>query len=134
MGGHGALSLALKHPRLFQSVSALAPICAHSLCPWGLKVFAGYLGRDPTAWQAHDSSALMAAKPSAPFPRGILIDQGLADKFLPTQLFPEKFEDACQSVGHPVNLRRHPGYDHGYYFITTFMADQLPHHAAALTT
>lgn len=133
MGGHGALSLALKHPELFKSVSAFAPICAPSLCPWGQKAFTGYLGSDVAAWQAHDSSALMAAKPSAPFPAGILIDQGLADKFLPTQLFPENFEAACQSVGQPLRLRRHPGYDHGYYFIATFMADHLAHHAATLT-
>jgi S-formylglutathione hydrolase len=133
MGGHGALSLALKHPDLFKSVSAFAPICAPSLCPWGQKAFAGYLGSDVTAWQAHDSSALMAAKPSAPFPQGILIDQGLADKFLPTQLFPESFEAACQSVGQPLTLRRHAGYDHSYYFITTLMADHLAHHVATLT-
>jgi len=132
MGGHGALSLALKHPDVFTSVSAFAPICAPSLCPWGQKAFTGYLGRDVAAWQAHDSSALMAAKGAAPFPAGILIDQGLADKFLPTQLFPEKFETACQSVGQPLTLRRHPGYDHGYYFIATFMADHLTHHAARL--
>ena len=132
MGGHGALSLALKHPELFKSVSAFAPICAPSLCPWGQKAFTGYLGSDVTAWQAHDSSALMAAKSSAPFPGGILIDQGLADKFLPTQLFPEKFEAACQSVGQPLTLRRHAGYDHGYYFVATFMDDHLAHHAQCL--
>ena len=133
MGGHGALSLALKHPDLFKSVSALAPICAPSLCPWGQKAFTGYLGTDISVWQAHDSSALMAAKPSGPYPQGLLIDQGLADKFLPTQLFPESFEAACLSVGQPLTLRRHLGYDHGYYFIATFMADHLAHHAAMLT-
>jgi S-formylglutathione hydrolase len=133
MGGHGALSLALKHPDLFKSVSAFAPICAPSLCPWGQKAFTGYLGNDTSAWAAHDSSVLMAAKRSAPYPRGILIDQGLADKFLPTQLFPERFETACRAVGQPLRLRRHPGYDHGYYFIATFMADHLAHHAATLT-
>jgi S-formylglutathione hydrolase len=132
MGGHGALSLALKHPDLFKSVSAFAPICAPSLCPWGQKAFTGYLGADVTAWATHDSSALMAAKASAPYPRGILIDQGLADKFLPTQLFPESFEAACQAVGQPLTLRRHPGYDHGYYFVATFMGDHLVHHAACL--
>lgn len=132
MGGHGALSLALKHPGLFKSVSAFAPICAPSLCPWGQKAFTGYLGSDASTWAAHDSSALMAAKQSAPYPRGILIDQGRTDKFLPTQLFPEKFEAACQSVGQPLTLRRHAGYDHSYYFVATFMADHLAHHAKCL--
>jgi len=132
MGGHGALTLALRHPGLFKSVSAFAPICAPSLCPWGQKAFTGYLGPDAGAWAAHDSSALMAAQRSAPYPRGILIDQGLADKFLPTQLFPENFEAACQAVGQPLVLRRHPGYDHGYYFVATFMADHLAHHAQRL--
>ena len=132
MGGHGALSLALKHPGLFKSVSAFAPICAPSLCPWGQKAFNAYLGSDASAWAAHDSSALMAAKSHAPFPAGILIDQGLADKFLPTQLFPERFEAACQAVGQPLVLRRHAGYDHGYYFVATFMADHLAHHAQCL--
>ncbi|APW41689.1 S-formylglutathione hydrolase [Rhodoferax saidenbachensis] len=132
MGGHGALSLALKHPQLFKSVSAFAPICAPSQCPWGHKAFAGYLGADTATWAAHDSSALMAARTTALFPQGILIDQGLADKFLPTQLFPEAFEAACQKAGQPLTLRRHAGYDHGYYFIATFMADHLAHHAKAL--
>lgn len=132
MGGHGALSLALKHPDVFKSVSAFAPICAPSLCPWGQKAFSGYLGSDASAWAAHDSSALMAAKSTAPFPGGILIDQGLADKFLPTQLFPENFEAACGAVNQPLMLRRHPGYDHGYYFVATFMSDHLAHHAQNL--
>lgn len=132
MGGHGALSLALKHPALFKSVSAFAPICAPRLCPWGHKAFTHYLGGDTDTWAAHDSSALMAAQASAPFPNGILIDQGLADKFLPTQLFPDVFEAACQAVGQPLRLNRRAGYDHGYYFISTFMADHLAHHAAAL--
>ncbi len=132
MGGHGALSLALKHPALFKSVSAFAPICAPRLCPWGHKAFTHYLGGDTDTWAAHDSSALMAARASAPFPNGILIDQGLADQFLPTQLFPDAFEAACQAVGQPLRLNRRAGYDHGYYFISTFMADHLAHHAAAL--
>ncbi len=132
MGGHGALSLALKYPLLFKSVSAFAPICAPSLCPWGQKAFTHYLGGDANTWAAHDSRALMAAQASAPFPNGILIDQGLADKFLPTQLFPDAFEAACQAVGQPLRLNRRAGYDHGYYFISTFMADHLAHHAAAL--
>lgn len=133
MGGHGSLSLALKHPDLFKSVSAFAPVCAPSLCPWGQKAFAGYLGTDTSAWAAHDSSMLMAAKSLAPFPVGILIDQGLADKFLPTQLFPESFAAACRAVHQPLTLRRHPGYDHGYHFVATFMNDHLTHHARCLS-
>ncbi len=132
MGGHGALTLALKHPAWFKSVSALAPICAPSQCPWGEKAFTGYLGADRAAWAAHDASALMAAQTAAPYPGGILIDQGMADKFLPTQLHPELLEAACASVGQPLTLRRHEGYDHGYYFISTFMADHLAHHAKVL--
>jgi S-formylglutathione hydrolase len=134
MGGHGALTLALKHPALFKSVSAFAPICAPSQCPWGEKAFTGYLGADKTTWVAHDATALMAAQTKAPFPAGILIDQGLADKFLPTQLHPELLEAACAQVGQPLTLRQHDGYDHGYYFIATFMADHLKHHAQALQT
>lgn len=132
MGGHGALTLALKHPGMFKSVSALAPICAPTQCPWGQKAFAGYLGPDATRWAAHDATALMAQCQAAPFPEGILIDQGLADKFLATQLHPETFEAACAEVGQPLTLRRHAGYDHGYYFIATFMADHLAHHAVWL--
>lgn len=129
MGGHGALTLALRHPGLFKSVSAFAPICAPTQCPWGHKAFAGYLGADASAWAEHDASALMNACSSVPYPAGILIDQGLADKFLPTQLNPHLFEAACTRVGQPLTLRRHAGYDHGYYFISTFMADHLAHHA-----
>jgi S-formylglutathione hydrolase len=132
MGGHGALTLALRNPGLFRSLSALAPICAPTQCPWGEKAFSGYLGADRTAWLAHDASALMAEYPMAPYPGGILIDQGLADKFLPTQLHPEKFEEACATIGQPLEMRRHEGYDHGYYFIQSFVADHLAHHAQAL--
>lgn len=132
MGGHGALSLALKHPGVFKSVSALAPICAPIQCPWGQKAFTGYLGADRSGWPAHDATALMAAHLRAPFPQGILIDQGLADKFLPEQLHPEQFESACAQVGQPLLLRRHAGYDHGYYFVSTFIADHLDHHARQL--
>jgi len=132
MGGHGALTLALRHPGLFKSLSAFAPICAPSQCPWGRKAFAGYLGPDESNWLAHDATALMTAQPSAPYPGGILIDQGLADKFLAEQLHPHLFEAACASVGQPLTLRRHEGYDHGYYFISTFIGDHLAHHARAL--
>jgi S-formylglutathione hydrolase len=134
MGGHGALTLALRHPGVFKSVSAFAPIAAPRQCPWGRKAFSGYLGADESAWLAHDASALMAAQATPPYPGGILIDQGLADKFLlENQLLPEVFEAACAQVGQPLTLRRQPGYDHGYYFIQTFMADHLAHHALALS-
>jgi S-formylglutathione hydrolase len=132
MGGHGALTLALRHPGLFKSVSAFAPICAPSQCPWGRKAFTGYLGTDESAWLAHDASALMRSLAQAPYPAGILIDQGLADKFLAEQLHPELFEAACASAGQPLTLRRHAGYDHGYFFIATFMADHVMHHSSQL--
>ncbi len=132
MGGHGALTLALRHPGKFRSVSAFAPVAAPMRCPWGVKAFQGYLGDDPDFWRAHDASELMAAQPSAPYPNGILVDQGLDDKFLAAQLKPEAFEAACLKAGQPLTLRRHAGYDHGYYFISTFMADHLRHHARHL--
>ncbi len=132
MGGHGALTLALRYPDLFRSVSAFAPICAPSQCPWGQKAFTGYLGADTAAWKAHDATALMAGKVTAPFPGGILIDQGLADKFLAEQLHPHLLEEVCQRIGQPLTLRKHAGYDHGYYFVSTFMADHLAHHAIQL--
>lgn len=133
MGGHGALTLALRHPCMFKSLSAFAPIAAPTQCPWGRKAFAGYLGKDEAEWLNHDASALMAAQKTAPYPGGILIDQGLADKFLiEKQLLPEAFEAACEKIGQPLNLRRQAGYDHGYYFIQTFMADHLAHHAREL--
>ncbi len=132
MGGHGALTLALRHRTLFKSVSALAPISAPSQCPWGRKVFTAYLGADEAHWAAHDATALMTAMESAPYPGGILVDQGLADKFLDEQLHPHLFEAACRSAGQPLNLRRHEGYDHGYYFISTFVEDHLRHHAQQL--
>jgi S-formylglutathione hydrolase len=134
MGGHGALTLALRHPALFKSVSAFAPICAPSECPWGKKAFAGYLGEDKSVWLAHDASALMREQAGVPFPQGILIDQGLADKFLTEQLMTEKFEAACAHVNQPLTLRRHEGYDHGYYFISTFMEDHIRFHVARLSS
>ncbi len=132
MGGHGALTLALRHPGVFTSVSAFAPICAPVLCPWGVKAFSGYLGADRSRWAAHDASALMASQTRAPYPQGILIDQGLADNFLAEELHPEAFEAACNAVGQPLTLRRHAGYDHGYYFITSLVDDHLRHHADQL--
>lgn len=133
MGGHGALTLALRHPGVFQSLSALAPISAPTRCLWGEKAFTGYLGADRTRWVEHDATVLMENQPAAPYPAGILVDQGLADKFLAEQLHPHLFEAACKAVGQPLTLRRHEGYDHGYYFIQSFMADHLAHHAATLT-
>lgn len=133
MGGHGALVLALRHPGMFRSVSALAPIAAPAQCPWGRKAFQGYLGADEEAWRGYDATALMHAQANAPYSDGILIDQGLNDQFLATQLHPHLFEAACEAVGQPLLLRRHPGYDHGYYFISTFMEDHLRHHAGRMT-
>jgi S-formylglutathione hydrolase len=129
MGGHGALTLALKHPALFCSVSALAPIAAPTQCAWGQKALAGYLGNDPAQWARHDASELVKAGARCP---SILIDQGLADQFLADQLHPHLFEAACQAAGQPLQLRRHPGYDHGYYFISTFMRDHVAYHARVL--
>jgi S-formylglutathione hydrolase len=131
MGGHGALVMALRNPNLFRSVSAFAPIAAPMRSPWGKKAFSGYLGPDVEAWRAWDASELMAGM-RAPFPGGILIDQGLADKFLAEQLHPEAFEEACRTAGQPLELRRHPGYDHGYYFISTFVEDHLRFHRRQL--
>ena len=137
MGGHGALTLALRHPGLFKSVSAFAPIANPMNCAWGNKAFSAYLGEDRSLWAAHDASALMAAQVQehgqVPYPKGILIDQGLADKFLlEQQLLPEAFASACQQIGQPLTLRQHAGYDHGYYFIQSFMDEHLRHHAAQL--
>ena len=129
MGGHGALTLALKNPGLFQSVSAFAPIAAPMQCPWGVKAFSGYLGDDPPAWARHDATELVKAGARVP---PLLIDQGLADKFLAEQLHPHRFEAACLEAGQPLTLRRHEGFDHGYYFIATFVADHIAHHARFL--
>jgi S-formylglutathione hydrolase len=135
MGGHGALTLALRHPEVFRSVSAFAPIAAPSQCPWGEKAFGQYLGADQTTWDAHDASTLMAKSAETPFPNGILIDQGLADNFLDAQqLLPEVFEAACRHAGQPLILRRHAGYDHGYYFIASFIADHLAFHHRNLSS
>ena len=129
MGGHGALTLALKNPGLYQSVSAFAPIAAPMQCPWGVKAFGGYLGNDRAVWAQHDATELVQAGHRVP---PLLIDQGLADKFLAEQLYPDVFEAACRAAGQPLALRRHAGYDHGYYFIRTSIADPLAHHARHL--
>lgn len=131
MGGHGALVLAQRHPDLFVSVSAFAPIAAPSRCPWGQKAFSAYLGQDGQRWAQYDATALME-KASNPFPRGILIDQGMADSFLEEQLYPEAFQAACAAANQPLTLRRHEAYDHGYYFVSTFMKDHIAFHAERL--
>ena len=128
MGGHGALTLAMRHPQIYRSVSAFAPISAPTQCAWGEKAFSNYLGADRSVWKEHDASELMRQS-GARFANGILIDQGLSDKFFEQQqLRPEVFEAACEAVGQPLTLRRHAGYDHGYYFISTFIADHLAFH------
>lgn len=132
MGGHGALTLALRHPGTFRTLSAFAPICAPTQCTWGSKAFYGYLGDDFERWKTHDASALMRRQSATPFPEGILVDQGLSDKFLATQLLPDQFEAACRIVDQPLTLRRHEGYDHGYYFISTFIEDHLRFHVERL--
>lgn len=129
MGGHGALTLALKYPEKFKSVSAFAPICAPSQCPWGEKAFSNYLGSDQAEWLKHDATALVQTK-TAHF-ADILIDQGLSDQFY-SQLNPALFQQACQAAGQPLTLREHAGYDHGYYFIQSFIDDHLQFHVVQL--
>lgn len=131
MGGHGALTLALKHPHLFKSVSAFAPIASPTRCPWGEKAFSAYLGADRETWKAHDASLLIEAGKAAPFD-DILIDQGLGDQFLETQLKPELLESAATKAGQKLTLRRHAGYDHSYFFMATFVAGHVAFHAARL--
>lgn len=131
MGGHGALTIALKNPGLFKSVSAFAPIVSPLNCPWGEKAFTAYLGPDRDVWRAHDSVALIEDGAGAAFDE-ILIDQGTADNFLSTELKPELIEAAAAKAGVRLRLRRQPGYDHGYFFISTFIADHVAHHAARL--
>ncbi|MBX3248556.1 MAG: S-formylglutathione hydrolase [Myxococcales bacterium] len=130
MGGHGALTLGLKHADRYRSLSAFSPIVAPSQVPWGEKAFRGYLGDDREAWQAHDATALVRAGARHPAP--ILIDQGLADPFLERELRPELFEAACAEADQPLELRRHEGYDHSYFFIATFIEDHLRFHARHL--
>ena len=129
MGGHGALTLALRNPAIYKSVSAFSPIAAPSQSPWGQKAFSNYLGTDQQAWRDYDATELVARKA---YPGPILIDQGSADQYLAAELLPEKFAAAAAKSGQQLNLRMQPGYDHGYYFIQTFMADHLHHHAEQL--
>lgn len=129
MGGHGALTIALKNPEQYQSVSAFSPICSPMNCPWGEKALGNYLGDDRDAWIEYDSCELIArAQQKLP----ILVDQGLADDFLQAELKPELLESACEQHQHPLTLRMQPGYDHSYYFISSFIGDHIKHHAEHL--
>lgn len=129
MGGHGALTIALKNPGRYRSVSAFSPIVAPSQVPWGQRAFAAYLGEDREAWKAYDTVELVKqAREKLP----LLVDQGDADEFLAGQLKPELLQAAAAEAGHPLTLRLQPGYDHSYYFIASFIGDHIAHHAAAL--
>ena len=130
MGGHGALTIALKNPGTYKSVSAFAPIVAPMQCPWGEKAFTGYLGPDRSSWQAYDATELV--KLGKTINGSILIDQGTADPFLDEQLKPHLFEQACKQAGQSVEVRLQDGYDHSYYLMASFMADHIRHHARAL--
>ena len=129
MGGHGALTLALAHPGRYAAVSAFAPIAAPSQVPWGEKALTAYLGADRSRWTRHDSVAAIRAGARLP---DLLVDVGTADSFLETQLRPDLLEAACADARIPLTLRRQPGYDHSYYFVSSFMADHLAWHAARL--
>jgi S-formylglutathione hydrolase len=129
MGGHGALVTALRNPERWHSVSALAPICNPCAVPWGQKAFSHYLGDDRAAWKAWDASELMRDRP---YPGEILVDQGEADQFLQRELHPQALEAAASESGQQLKLRRHAGYDHSYWFIQSFVADHIAHHAERL--
>lgn len=129
MGGHGALTIALKQPDKWKSVSAFAPIANPVAVPWGEKAFGNYLGPDRKAWEQHDASVLMAKRA---FPGPVLVDQGMDDQFLAKQLHPDALDAAAKASGQDLILRRHEKYDHSYWFIQTFMADHLNHHARFL--
>jgi S-formylglutathione hydrolase len=133
MGGHGALTIGLRNPQIYKSISAFAPISAPSQVPWGQKAFTGYLGTDKSQWSAYDATGIVSGLKDAASRPHLLIDQGLADQFLEKQLPQHVFEAAARKVGYPLTLRFHEGYDHGYYFISTFMEDHLRHHAKILT-
>jgi S-formylglutathione hydrolase len=130
MGGHGALTIGLKNPHKYRSLSAFAPISAPMQVPWGLKAFGGYLGDNRAAWVDYDSCELLAN--GRKFPDMILVDQGLSDKFLESQLKPELLEAAAKAAGQRLELRLHRGYDHGYFFIQTFIRDHVDWHARRL--
>lgn len=132
MGGHGALTLALRHPDLFRSVSAFAPIGSPTRCPWGEKAFSAYLGDDRDEWTRHDAALLIEAGAARGHYDDILIDQGDADQFLTDQLKPELLQAAAEAVGQPITIRMQPGYDHSYFFMASFMADHVAFHAKRL--
>ncbi|WP_374274686.1 S-formylglutathione hydrolase [Brevundimonas sp.] len=132
MGGHGALTLALRHPELFQSVSAFAPIASPTRCPWGEKAFTAYLGEDRAAWAEHDAALLIEGGAAAGVYDDILVDQGDADPFLADQLKPELLEAAARAAGQKLTLRMQPGYDHSYFFMASFIDDHLAFHASRL--
>lgn len=132
MGGHGALTIYLKNKDKYKSVSAFAPIVSPMNCPWGHKALGKYIGEDSKAQANYDACALVLSDGDASGEELILIDQGLDDPFLESQLMPELFEQACEKVSQKLTLRRHSGYDHGYFFISTFMDDHLIHHASIL--
>ena len=132
MGGHGALTIGLRNPGIYTSLSAFAPICTTLHSPWGQKALGHYLGADTTAWRRYDASEVARSVTDGPARSKILVDQGLDDAFLAEQLQPERLEAACAQSGLALELRRHDGYDHGYYFIATFIGDHLRHHAALL--
>ena len=131
MGGHGALTLALRNPGRFRTLSAFAPVAGPASCPWGEKAFTAYLGTDRDAWLRHDATALIGQL-GARFEGEILVDQGLNDAFLDKQLRIDEFDAVCRAAGQPLKLRRHAGYDHGYYFISSLIGDHIAHHARAL--
>lgn len=131
MGGHGALTIALRNPGRYRSVSAFAPIVAPGSVPWGQKAFPRYLGNDKSAWAKYDATELVAS--GSRFSGTMLVDQGEADGFLVNQLQPQRFESACEDAEQKLELRMQPGYDHSYNFIQTFVDDHLRHHAKALT-
>ena len=132
MGGHGALTLALRHPHLFRSVSAFAPIASPTRCPWGEKAFTAYLGEDRAAWADHDAALLIENGVGAGCYDDILIDQGDADPFLAEQLKPDLLVAAAKAAGQPMTLRMQPGYDHSYFFMASFIDDHVAFHAARL--
>jgi S-formylglutathione hydrolase len=129
MGGHGALTISLRNPGRFRATSAFAPIVSPLNCPWGHKALGGYLGPDRSAWADYDACALIAGGARLP---DLLVDQGEADNFVIEQLKPHLLAEACHAAGQPATIRMQPGYDHSYYFISTFMADHLAWHAARL--
>lgn len=132
MGGHGALTLALRHPDLFRSVSAFAPICSPTRCEWGRKAFTAYLGPEVAGWRAHDAALLIEDGTARGRFDEILVDQGLADGFLSEQLKPELLEAACAAAGQRLTLNRREGYDHSYFFITSFIGEHIAWHAGRL--